>query len=316
MFIDGHNDTLWAMHKQQRKFSERSEKGHIDLPRAQEAGLLAGFFTGYPTESFYVTEKMLRDWTIMVNNPENKLDKITSLQQLDDLYAKRKAESDVTQHKIGAILHLEGAAGIDSELNRLYLYYEMGLRSMGITWNEQNQFATGQAQGEERGFTREGLDLLSAMQDLGIIIDVAHLNDKCFWEVINNTNVPIIASHSNARELANSKRNLTNEMIQAIHDTGGVIGINLYTAFLSNEPETASMTDIVKMYGKMIEIGGPKLVMSGTDLDGANLPSDIKDVTSLPLIFSAVQEAYSLSANDIESILINNIRRVMQKIWK
>lgn len=315
MFIDTHLDTLWAMNKQKRKFYEFSEKGHVDLPRAQKADLLCGFFTGYPTDSAFVTEKMLADWVKMVNDERNKIRKITSLKQIQKLIVDREGVKDI-EREIGVVLHLEGAAGIDSELSRLYLYYEIGLRSMSLTWNEENQFATGQEQGENRGLTIEGKDLLSAMEDLGIIIDVSHLNDKSFWDVINNTNSPIMATHSNVREIANHKRNLTRDMVQAIHDTKGSIGVNLYKGFLSTNPDAATPYDAVKMFGEIIQITDVNTIHMGADLDGADLPDGILDITSLPGLFNSIRDEFSLSDVEMKKIKTENVIRIMKKIWK
>lgn len=315
MFIDTHLDTLWAMNKQKRKFYEFSEKGHVDLPRAQKADLLCGFFTGYPTDSAFVTEKMLADWVQMVNDERNKIRKITSLKQIQKLIVDREGVKDI-EREIGVVLHLEGAAGIDSELHRLYLYYEIGLRSMSLTWNEENQFATGQEQGENRGLTIEGKDLLSAMEDLGIIIDVSHLNDKSFWDVINNTNSPIMATHSNVREIADHKRNLTRDMVQAIHDTKGSIGVNLYKGFLSTNPDAATPYDAVKMFGEIIQITDVNTIHMGADLDGADLPDGILDITSLPGLFDSIRDEFSLSDVEMKKIKTENVIRIMKKIWK
>lgn len=315
MFIDTHLDTLWAMNKQKRKFYEFSEKGHVDLPRAQKADLLCGFFTGYPTDSAFVTEKMLADWVKMVNDERNKIRKITSLKQIQKLIVDREGVKDI-EREIGVVLHLEGAAGIDSELHRLYLYYEIGLRSMSLTWNEENQFATGQEQGENRGLTIEGKDLLCAMEDLGIIIDVSHLNDKSFWDVINNTNSPIMATHSNVREIADHKRNLTRDMVQAIHDTKGSIGVNLYKGFLSTNPDAATPYDAVKMFGEIIQITDVNTIHMGADLDGADLPDGILDITSLPGLFDSIRDEFSLSDVEMKKIKTENVIRIMKKIWK
>ncbi len=314
MFIDTHIDTLWAMKKQNREFYESSDEGHIDLSRAQEANLLAGFFTGYPSNSTYTTEKMMADWVKMVNQPKNMMYQIKSFKDLENLEMQRNGNR-MNEMEIGVILSLEGSSGIDTGLNRLYIYYQMGLRSIGLTWNEENQFATGQAQGEHRGLTGEGFDLLSAVEDLGIIIDVSHLNDKSFWDVLNNTNSPVIASHSNVRYLADHRRNLTREMIEAIHSSGGSIGINLCTHFLNDDAEKASMNDAIRMFGEIIKIADIKSVHLGADLDGAPLPRDMKDISSIPELFNNLKLDLNLSNNELNLIKKDNVKRIIKKIW-
>ncbi|MFV2016502.1 MAG: dipeptidase, partial [Candidatus Heimdallarchaeota archaeon] len=278
MYIDTHLDTLWAMRKQNRVFNVESKNGHVDLPRAQKAGLLAGFFTGFPTDNHYTTERMLRKWLEFTTNQSNKLIKIENSLQLDLLLEERKQTNQQLDYKIGAILHFEGASGIDTELNRLYIYYNCGLRSMSVTWNEQNQFATGVGPDNDhtRGFTPEGLDLLSTMNDLGIIIDVSHLNDKSFWDVINHTNGPVIASHSNLRKFADHPRNITDEMVQAIADCGGTIGINFCKGFLSTkDTHKANHRCALEMIREVVDLTGTSSVNIGSDFDGCTLPEDM-----------------------------------------
>ncbi len=315
MFIDTHIDTLWAMREQERTFTSRSEKGHVDLPRAQEADLLCGFFTGFPTESHFITEKMLAEWLRWTRNPENKLVRIRNFKDLERLEERRKSQRQ-SEKEIGAVLCLEGAAGIDSELNLLEIYYEIGLRSMGLTWNEENQFATGQAQGNGRGLTAEGRNLVARMEELGIIVDVSHLNDTSFWNLMDIVTKPVIASHSNVRELANHPRNLTKEMVEAIHSTGGTIGINFYKGFLETDPEKADINSIIRMFEAVINIADTKTAHIGADLDGCTLPPDLKDITDVPKVLDKVKEELSLTNQDMERIRTGNVKRVMRQVWE
>ena len=315
MFIDTHIDTLWAMKREERAFSTRSEKGHVDLPRAQEADLLCGFFTGFPTESHFVTEKMLAEWLQWTRNPENRLVRIRNYNDLERLEDRRKSQKK-EKREIGAVLCLEGASGIDSELNRLEIYYEIGLRSMGLTWNEENQFATGQAQGKGRGLTAEGRNLVTRMEELGIIVDVSHLNDTSFWNLMDIVSNPVIASHSNVRNLADHPRNLTKEMVEAIHSTEGTIGINFYKGFLETDPEKADINSIIRMFEAIINFADTKTVHVGADLDGCTLPSDLKDITDVAKVLDRVQEELSLTNQDMELIRTGNIKRVMKHVWK
>lgn len=315
-WIDTHIDTLWAMHKEDRAFHELSDKGHIDLPRAQEADLLCGFFTGFPSDSQYTTERVLRQWLNMVDDPLNKFRRIYNFSDIEKLSQDRMQSSIKAERDIGIVLHFEGAAGIDSELNRLYIYYDVGLRSMGLTWNETNQFATGQENTSDRGLTSYGFDLLDAMATLGIMIDVSHLNDKSFWDVANNTNTPIYASHSNVRRVANHNRNLLDDMITSIADSGGSIGLNLYKAFLENDPDTASIDSAVTMAREIVNLTGPKHVHMGADLDGATLPDDLTDIRDIPRVFDKIAENLEFSPQEMNLVKRENVMRLMKNIWK
>ncbi len=262
---------------------------------------------------------MLRDWLKFVYDPKNKIKRISNVDDLVSLMDKNNRISNNTEQQIGSILHLEGATGIDTELNRLYIYYDCGLRSMSVTWNEQNQFATGAGRDNDknRGFTAEGLDLLDVMENLGIIIDVSHLNDMSFWDVVNNTNSPIIASHSNLRKWAEHPRNLTDEMVQTIANTGGSIGINFCKGFLSTkENHSANHRCIIEMINHVIELSNISSVHIGSDFDGCTIPDDMKDITSITTIFDELESEFAIDQKDIDKIKRENIMRVMKKVWK
>ena len=334
MYIDTHLDTVWHTTVSGRKFhvfegeNKKREKisfgigtlldkyGHVDLPRGREGELVIGFFTGFPSSNQYTTEKMVKDWILFMDNPQNQLVRIKTKYELITFIDEWK-KSQPNKRKIGSVFALEGAAGIDSELNRLYLLYDIGLRSISLTWNEQNQFATGVLGDKNRGLTREGKDLIFIVEDLGIIIDISHLNDKSFWDVLSTSNSPIIASHSNYRGLANHPRNLTKEMIEAVKDTNGSIGLNLHSGFLSpNKPKKATIDTAVEMLRAMIEIAGTDHVHIGSDFDGSEPPQGIEDVSKIPTFFKLAKEKIGLSNYELEKIQYKNILRIINDVWK
>jgi membrane dipeptidase len=317
MYIDTHLDTRWQSKKVGRKFKDLSDQGHIDLHKARQGGLFIGFFTGFPTESIYATEAMLRDWIQFTKEPRNNFYQIKNINDVkshQDHWKNTKSE----ERNIGTVLHFEGAAGIDTELNRLHIYYEVGLRSMGITWNETNQFATGADGPKDRGLTKEGKDLIEAMQDLGIIIDVSHLNDKSFWDVIGLARSPVIASHSNLRVYADHRRNLSDEMVIAIKDTGGTIGINFCRGFLSTDENQhkANRGCVKSMISRVISETSINHVHVGSDFDGCQVPEDMGDITIMPTLLEEIKREENLSDEEITKIAKDNILRIMRSVWK
>ncbi len=338
MYIDTHLDSFYNMVASKREFSTLQEKGHVDLPRARKGELLAGFFTGFPNCTYFfgpenrngkeyemtrpdytdadLTEEYLANWIKIVFNPQNGLKQLKSLKELED-HISTYNPNDQNQ-QIGAIMHFEGAAGIDESLHKLYIFHAAGLRSIGLTWNETNQFATGVPGDVNRGLTSAGKDLLDAMQSLGILIDVSHLNDKSFWDVHSNSNKPIFASHSNVRKRAGHMRNLTDEMIKAIAESGGTIGMNFADIFLSSDKDyKVSKTDIFDMVREIINLtGSTDHVHIGSDFDGAKVPEDIKDISSMPDFFIKLQEYLDLTNEDIEKIKYKNMVRLIKNYWK
>lgn len=315
-YIDTHLDTMWQSQKSKRTFGQDSTEGHIDLKRARQAGLAVGFFTGFPTDDAPVTETMMASFLkYFLHDSEAKINQITNLRELDEHMLKfNKMPQD--QLEIGAVLHFEGAAGIDLELNKLFIYHGLGLRSMSLTWNETNHWATGAKNESDRGLTQDGRNLLSAMVDLGIMIDVSHLNDTSFWDVQGAIDKPIFASHSNLRTEASAhKRNLTPEMVQAIADSNGSVGVNFCTAFLRDEENSTSMSTVINMINSIIQQVGVNHVHIGSDMDGCTLPPDMSDITIMPKLFEELQEQLNLSPGDIEKITFKNMRRVMESYW-
>lgn len=313
MYIDTHLDTMWQSQKSGRRFDLLSDDGHVDLERAREAGLLIGFFTGFPTESRFATEQMMRNWIEYFLHRSDHITQITSLNELEAHILHFKQNSP-DQRNIGALLHFEGAAGIDPEFNRLYIYHQLGLRSMSLTWNETNQFATGADGPADRGLTLEGRDLLDKMEDLGILIDVSHLNDKSFWDIIDHTNGPVFASHSNLRVYCDHKRNLDLEMVEAIANTGGSVGVNFCKGFLSLDQEShpANLGCAVSMITRIIEETSIDNVHIGSDFDGCTIPEDMKDIRGVENLFEKLRHDLDLSEFDLKKIQHGNMLRLIR----
>ena len=306
VIIDGHIDVIFALQLQRREFSTRSDIGHVDLPRMREGNVSAALFTVYPASSNFSISTGVDNWFKLVENPENSL---MQIRNLDDFEKARQSD------KIGAILHFEGAGGLDSEFNLLRNYHRLGLRSMGLSWSNMNQFATGVGTIEERGLTAEGKALVLEMQSLGILVDISHLNEKSFWDVNEITNKPIIASHSNAYSICNHVRNLKDDQIQAIKDTNGTIGINLCTSFLDPQKKEDQITfEIIKNHiDHIVEKTGINHISLGSDYDGATVPSILKDISYYPKLIEFLRNTYSKS--DIEKITYQNFLRVFKATW-
>ena len=156
------------------------------------------------------------------------------------------------------------------------------------------------------------------MQSLGILIDVSHLNDKSFWDVQSHCNMPIFASHSDVRKRAGHMRNLTDDMIKAIGESGGTIGINFADLFLySGKDRKAIRQDAFEMAREIISLtGSTDHVHIGSDFDGATMPEDIKDISTMPDFFNNLQTYLDLSDEDIEKVQYKNMLRLIKNCWK
>ncbi|MHA1302779.1 MAG: dipeptidase [Candidatus Heimdallarchaeaceae archaeon] len=316
--IDCHMDSLVSGYRRYpREFHKKTEIGHIDTPRLIEGGIAAVFFAVYPAVNEYYIKEGVDMWFKAVEDPRNKFYHIKSYSDL------KRAEQE---NKIGAILHFEGAGGIDSEFINLRNYYRLGLRSMGITWSNYNKFGTGVGIKLDRGLTAEGKALISEMENLGIIVDVSHLNEKSFWDVVDVATKPFIASHSNAYSICDHKRNLKDEQIRAIKDADGVIGLNLCVSFLKSGisfPKSGALLysdkitfeQIKKHIDHIIDLAGIDHIALGSDYDGATVPEVLKDVSYYPNLITYLEET-GFTKKELEKIKHENIERVMKSVWK
>ena len=319
--IDCHIDVLYALKKENRIFSSRSDIGHCDLPRMKEGNFHAAFFALFPAKTEEDIRNGMAEWLDFTNNPENNLFHIKKIED----FAKAQNSG-----KIGAVLHFEGAGGIDYKFNLLRKAYNSGLRSMGLTHANVNNFGTGVIfRGEQidSGLTKDGIRLVKEMQDMGITVDVSHLNDRSFWDVMGVIKKPVIASHSNCREIGGILRNLTDDQIKAIHECNGAVGINFGSAFLiprkiqdlpkKIQPTTAEPGfEIIKKHiDHIVEIAGIESVVIGSDFDGVTLLKKIKDCSEIQKLFGYLAEN-GYSRQDLDKITHKNILRIFKKTCK
>src|SRR5690348_952914 len=255
--LDGHNDTLLHLHFSERgggrSFFIESEKGHLDLPRARKGGFGGGFFAIFPPDP---AQSQIRQNNLVLK--ENGYE-VLPYPALDPVYAQHitiaiaarlfrlEAESqgqlkvvrtaDELAHCLhegilAVILHFEGAEAIDPSLDALEVFYQAGLRSLGIVWSRSNAFGHGvpfkfpHSPDTGPGLTEAGKALVRACNRLGIMLDLSHLNEQGFWDVAELSDAPLVATHSNAYALTPSTRNLTDKQLDAIKESGGIVGLN------------------------------------------------------------------------------------------
>jgi len=311
--LDGHTDAMLAIPRQKRSFAVRSEIGHVDKERMREGNVKAALFAVFPAFTKRMIKKGVENWFEIVNNEENEL---MQIKNYDD-FEKSQAEG-----KIGAVLHFEGVGGFDKNLNSLHYYKNLGLRTMGITWSNKNKFGTGVSfigKEKKRGLTEKGRELIHEAQSLGITIDVSHLNELSFWDVIEITEKAIIASHSDSRTICDHTRNLTDEQIKAIFEKHGTIGINMGMVFLNpnnpgkKDPEMGF--DVIKKHiDQIVACSDINTVAMGSDFDGIKTPNCMKDCAQYPRLFDYLAEN-GYSEQDIKKISHENLLRVFSKTW-
>jgi membrane dipeptidase len=218
--------------------------------------------------------------------------------------------------KIAALLTIEEGGILNNDINRLYELYNQGIRLITLTWNHENCIGYPNSKDEaimEKGLKPFGVEVVEKMNELGMIIDVSHLSDGGFWDVLKYSNKPVVASHSNARSLCNHPRNLSDEMIKKLADKGGIAGINLYPYFI-NKRGKATVEDIADHVWHMYQTGGENVIAVGTDFDGFDEGElDIAHIGEMEKLYDAVKKR-GLSERQMEKFWSGNVMRVMEAL--
>lgn len=275
-------------------------------------------FTENPAKRFAEIEQSVKN---ELKESEDIIHKVLTFDDFD------KAEK---MGKLAIMIGSEGLSHIGSDVSFIdYMYSEIGTRHIGLTWNEENQLATGVRGNPERGLTEFGKEAVGKIQDLGIILDVSHLNEKSFWDVMELAKKPIIASHSNCRAICDNKRNLTDEQIRAIGKNGGVIGVNAFHEFVSTNVKNKTCAGLVDHVDRIVQLVGIDHVGFGFDFtdfvtkESLSYYSD--DVDTRIEDFYKISQAQSIitelekrgySQDDIEKIRSNNFLRICKIILK
>jgi len=333
--FDGHNDTLLkleieALKGQERDFFDRGQAGHIDKVRADEAGFVGGLFAMFvpsnPDQDFSrpfdpkdpanyrpVPQKQALDFTLRLTERAERIAAVSG----DTVVICRTAEENRAAIEAGRMaisLHIEGAEAIDTNFYALEDFHRRGLRSLGLVWSRENAFGFGVPMAHPAtpdigpGLTGAGRDLVRACNRLGILLDVSHLNEKGFWDLARITDRPIVASHSNVHSICQSSRNLTDKQLDAIKESGGLVGINFHVAFLRADGgygRDMSLDVIADHAAYLVDRLGEDRVALGSDFDGCVLPRDIGDVTGLGRLMEAL-DARGFSSDLLEKIAWRN----------
>lgn len=221
--------------------------------------------------------------------------------------------------KISAFLTIEDGAPIHGSMDRLKYYFDQGVRLITLTWNYENCF--GFPNSDDKGIMSRGLksfgsEAVEFMNDLGMLIDVSHLSDGGFYDVLKISKKPFIASHSNARELCNHRRNLTDDMIKKMAEIGGISGLNYCAAFLRDGEEAfARISDMVRHLNHMKNKGGEDFVALGSDYDGIDNTVEIAGPHQIDRLFSALRKG-GWTEGQIEKLAYRNAERVIREVLK
>ena len=337
--FDGHNDALTA--DGHEALASGRDDGHLDIPRMKTGGVRGAIFAVFsPSDEDHDWEPITRDdgalaveLAAQVPHPQAAAYASAAAGRLASLergghvtIARTIADLDAAGAGDGppaAVLHLEGAEAIDAGLEALELWYAAGLRSLGPVWGRPNEFAHGvqfvwpSSPDIGPGLTAAGEALVRRCAELGILVDLSHLNEAGFWDVERAGVGPMVASHSAAHALCASSRNLTDRQLDAIGASGGLVGIVYATPFLrpdfGDDPDTP--LELIAQHAAYIaERIGVEHVGLGSDFDGATIPAPVGDVAGVPKVLDALREV-GFGPDEVAAIAWGNWRRVLDAWW-
>jgi len=310
LIADAHCDSMLDVIRGQRHLYYCSKQGHVDFPRLKDAGVKVQFFALFiesiykPSGSLKRALQMISAFYEEIKMAGGQVEHITNLAQLEEVIQNSLA--------VGAILSIEGGEALEGDLRVLDCLYRLGVRSIGLTWNQRNQIADGVAERETGGgLTKFGVEVVKKMNKLGILIDLAHIAERGFWDVLNLSAKPVIVSHANCRCVFDHPRNLTDEQIMALQTTNSLMGITFAPEYISERPDLESL---VKHIDHVCQLtGNADCLCLGSDFDGTNpMVPGLEDVTRLPNLINNL-EKLGYKSSDLKKIMGENLIGILKK---
>ena len=326
--VDMHCDTVLGMLEKEEKNEKISAVSNdlcIDLEKMAKGNYLLQCFALFTDRNLYPipevqTLKLMDQYHRML---EENQDRIAPVYHYEDIERNQK------EGKLSAMLTLEDGGVVFGNLAMLRNYYRLGVRMITLTWNYENGIGYPNVASKTfsdyktidfhqqvdtvHGLTPFGKEYVKEMERLGIIIDVSHLNDAGFWDVVNMCTKPFVASHSNARTLCDVARNMSDEMILALKEKGGVMGLNFCADFLRKGSNKSCIEDMVKHILYIKELAGIDVIALGTDYDGIGCELEIENCSQIQKLSQALLKA-GFSEEEIDKIFYKNALRVFQQV--
>ena len=297
LLCDAHCDTLYSL------VTKPGEKTDLTMERLLNGGV------SLQTMAMYVGPKA----------PQEEVDRLMEnmLRAFEELKAQGWTQafdpSEAEEGKVRFMLSIEGCEPFQKGLHSIAAFREKGVRMAAIVWNHSNDLATSHAVDASTGLTGYGIKAIKEMQRFGIAADVSHLNEAGFWDILNKTDRPPVASHSCARALCDHTRNLKDEQLKALFHSGGWVGVNFFPKFLSSSGH-ATLNDVVNHIDHMYQTGGAGQVGFGSDFDGIGTkPEGLDNPEDFPALIDKLRDR-GFKEKDIKDIagqsFINYYRRI------
>lgn len=326
-FYDLHCDTISAVYelrKQGKQAELRSNSLHLDLEKLQRGSY------GLQTFALFVNKGEAENCCLEAKNMVKLFKEEMEKNQdvISQVYTFEDIKENEREGKLSALLSLEEGAIFEKSQDDLKWFYDQGARIATFTWNHENSLGYPNdfgnpmkerpwSTGNPRGLKQRGVEFLEQMERLHMIPDVSHLSDGGFWDVARYAKRPFLATHSNARGVApDAARNLTDDMIRALAEKGGIMGLNFCVSFVREKwtpgEQGATMEELIRQMKYIVNIGGEECLGLGSDFDGIGEVPEMRNGAGMPRLAAAMEQAhmpYSL----IEKICWKNVRRFLKE---
>jgi len=314
--IDLHCDTLMKVAKSGNL--DENEKSHVSLRGLQEGGVALQCFADFvPTGIFPKPIRKIAT-AAMFNSFYKKYQNMMVHHNgtLFPVLGKEDLDKCGVDGKIGVLLTIEDGGVLGEKIENVKKFYDMGVRLVTLTWNHENAIGYPNSYDAEvmnKGLKPFGKEVVAEMERLGMVVDVSHVSDGVFWDVAELATKPFLASHSNARAVCGHKRNMTDEMIKALADKGGVMGLNLGPEFVGSVEGVTRMEDLVAQILHIRNVGGAGVLALGSDFDGIHGALDVAGPQDWPKLEAALKEA-GLSDDELDMMWYTNAERVLREV--
>lgn len=311
--IDFHCDTMLRIADSDHGADLKENDFQVDVKKLKRGKVLAQFFALFFELDLLGKNKSPFDHTMeMLQVFEEEMKKnsrdIALAKGSKDLFKNEQ------EGKISAFLTIEEGEAMEGSLDKLWAFHQQGVRLITLTWNHENQigFPNIRFKNRDRGLKPFGKEVVEAMNHLNMLIDVSHLSDGGFWDVAALSKKPFIASHSNARRVKAHPRNLSDEMLKAIGNSGGVTGLNFAHYFLS-EDDYSKIQPMLQHMRHIINVAGLEALVFGTDFDGISSELEIENIGEIQQLIAAMEQG-GFSPKEIEYITHKNGLRMIREV--
>ncbi|KGP76920.1 peptidase [Desulfosporosinus sp. Tol-M] len=311
--VDGHCDSLINYVNNDRTLKDSSAGGHWDIQRARRTGVALQFLAAF-IEMKYKPDRSLQRGLQLIEGAHRFI--ADNLDQVYLVQGKLDLEQIPDPTCLGILLSVEGGEILGEDLFMLDVIFKLGVRALGLTWNQRNALAAGVGEADTQlKLSNFGQEVVQRMNKLGMIVDVSHLNEAGFWHVLEVSQDPIAATHSCAKALCAHPRNLTDQQLRALGRHKGVVGVNFYPHFLK-ETGVATRDDVVRHICHIAEVAGVETVGLGSDFDGIDETPEglghVGDYSYLP--DDLIKTGFS--TREVEQIMGRNFMRLLSDVLK